>query len=79
MVEDLETGIAGKIASTPQTTEKILVLSESKTYQDGSPQNFINIVMDFDWDHVIETFKKGKAVCFRAINAGIEPTMYLFY
>ena len=46
--------------------------------------NFIPIVMAFDWTHVTNGqvnptyhFKKGETVHFRAVNAGVEPPMFL--
>jgi FtsP/CotA-like multicopper oxidase with cupredoxin domain len=76
--------VTADIAAAPQVSEHFLLLSESKTYQDGSPMNFIPIVMAFDWTHVTNGqvnptyhFKKGETVHFRAVNAGVEPPMFL--
>lgn len=71
-------------ASYPQASEQFLLLSQSKIHEDGLPADFINIVMEFDWDQVTNgelnptlTFKKNERVRFRAVNAGVEPSMEL--
>jgi FtsP/CotA-like multicopper oxidase with cupredoxin domain len=76
--------VTANIAAAPQVSEHFLLLSESKTYEDGSPMDFIPIVMTFDWTHVTNGqvnptfhFKKGETVHFRTINAGVEPPMIL--
>ena len=85
VVEDDATHqVPSYIAATPQSSEHFLLLSESKTHDDGVPQDYIGIAMDFDWAHVTNgqlsptfTFKKGEHIYFRAVNAGVEPAMYL--
>lgn len=85
MIEDPASHqVTADIAAAPQVSEHFLLLSESKTYEDGSPMNFIPIVMAFDWTHVTNGqvnptyhFKKGETVHFRAVNAGVEPPMFL--
>lgn len=72
-------------SSEPVTSaepEQFLLLSETKTHPDGTPQDFVAVLMDFEWEHVTNgdlnptmTFKKGEQVLFRAVNAGIEPAM----
>ena len=76
--------VTANIAVAPQVSEHFLLLSESKMYEDGSPVNFIPIVMAFDWTHVTNGqvnqtfhFKKGETVHFRTVNAGVEPPMFL--
>jgi len=76
--------VSSYIASTPQISEHFLLLSESKTNEDNVPVDFIHILMEFDWEHVTNgqlnptlTFNKGERVHFRAVNAGVEPSMAL--
>ena len=72
-----------KESTSTEPTEQFLLLSEHRAYpDDGSPLDWVSIVMDFDWEHVTNgqlnptmTFKKGEKVRFRAVNAGIEPDM----
>ena len=52
--------------------------------EDGVPNDYVSIVMDFGWEHVTNgqlnptlTYKKGEHVHFRTVGAGIEPQMYL--
>lgn len=70
--------------SVPEATEQVLLLSETRNYDDNTPKDYISIAMDFDWDHVTNgqknptmTFKKGENVRFRVVNAGVEPAMDL--
>lgn len=72
------------IASTPQTSEQFLLLSESHVSEDKTPVDFIDIVMAFNWKHVTNgrlsptmTFKRNERVHFRAVNAGVEPAVAL--
>lgn len=76
--------VPSSIAATPQSSEHFLLLSESRIHDDGVPHDYIGIAMDFDWNHVTNgqlnptfTYKKGERVYFRAVNAGVEPAIYL--
>ena len=72
------------IADDDSASEVVLVVSESYTYEDGTPQNFIPIAMSFDWETVTNgeinptiTFQRGETAYFRMVNAGERPDVIL--
>lgn len=72
------------IADDDTASEVVLVVSESYTYEDGTPQNSIPIAMAFDWDTVTNgelnptiTFQTGETAYFRMVNAGERPAVIL--
>ena len=72
------------IADDDAASEVVLVVSETLTYEDGTPQNFIPLLMSFGWDTVTNgelnptiTFQQGETAYFRMVNAGERPDVIL--
>ena len=72
------------IADDDAASEVVLVVSETFIFEDGTPKNFIPILMAFDWDTVTNgelnptiTFQKGETAYFRMVNAGERSDIIL--